>query len=55
MDFIDIERDMPMNTKQFKYALLLANEKSVSRAAEILGISQPSLSQYLKKIESMAI
>ena len=52
MDSIDIERDMPMNTKQFKYALLLANEKSFSRAAEILGISQPSLSQYLKKIES---
>ena len=41
-----------MNMKQFKYALVLANEKSFSRAAESLGISQPSLSQYLKKIET---
>ena len=40
-----------MNMKQFKYALVLAEEKSVSRAAEELGISQPSLSQYIKKIE----
>ena len=43
-----------MNMKQFKYALVLANEKSFSRAAESLGISQPSLSQYLKKIETGA-
>ena len=40
-----------MNMKQFRYALVLASEKSFSRAAEVLGISQPSLSQYLKKIE----
>ena len=40
-----------MNTKQFKYVLLLAQEGSFSRAAEMLNISQPSLSQFIKKIE----
>lgn len=37
--------------KQLKYVLVLADEGSFSRAAEILDISQPSLSQYVKKIE----
>ncbi|MCR5041206.1 MAG: LysR family transcriptional regulator [Clostridia bacterium] len=41
-----------MNLKQFRYALVLDSVRSVSRAAEILGISQPSLSQYLKKTEA---
>ena len=41
-----------MNTKQFKYVLVLAREGSFSRAAEALHISQPSLSQYIKKIET---
>lgn len=40
-----------MNTKQFKYVLVLAREGSFSRAAEALRITQPSLSQYIKKIE----
>lgn len=40
-----------MNTKQFKYVLVLAHEGSFSKAADILNISQPSLSQYIKKIE----
>ncbi len=40
-----------MNTKQLKYVLVLAREQNFSRAAEILNISQPSLSQYIKKIE----
>ena len=40
-----------MNDKQFKYVLTLANERSFSRAAELLNITQPSLSQYIKKIE----
>lgn len=43
---------MAMNLKQLKYVLVLAKENSFSRAAEKLGISQPSLSQYIKKIES---
>ena len=40
-----------MNMKQLKYVLVLAKEGSFSRAAEALAISQPSLSQYVKKIE----
>ena len=40
-----------MNTKQLQYVLTLAREGSFSRAAETLNISQPSLSQYIKKIE----
>ncbi len=40
-----------MNLKQFKYVLVLAEEGSFGRAADVLNISQPSLSQYIKKIE----
>ena len=40
-----------MNTKQFQYVLTLAHEGSFSRAADTLNITQPSLSQYIKKIE----
>lgn len=40
-----------MNLKQFRYVLTLADEGSFSRAAETLNIKQPSLSQYIKKIE----
>ena len=40
-----------MNAKQFKYVLTLAHEGSFSKAADALNISQPSLSQYIKKIE----
>lgn len=40
-----------MNTKQFQYVLTLAQQGSFSKAAETLNISQPSLSQYIKKIE----
>ena len=40
-----------MNMKQLKYVLVLADEGSFARAADTLGISQPSLSQYVKKIE----
>ena len=41
-----------MNMKQLKYVLLLADLGSFSAAADELGISQPSLSQYIKKIEN---
>ncbi len=41
-----------MNLKQFRYVLVLADQKSFSKAAEELNISQPSLSQYVRKIEN---
>lgn len=49
----DIERSKSgkMNLKQFKYVLVLANTGSFGKAADELNISQPSLSQYIKKIE----
>lgn len=40
-----------MNTKQLQYVLTLAKEGSFSKAADTLNITQPSLSQYIKKIE----
>ena len=40
-----------MNTKQFYYVLTLAKERSFSKASDALDITQPSLSQYIKKIE----
>lgn len=40
-----------MNLKQLRYVLLLHDTGSFSQAAEILGISQPSFSQYIHKIE----
>lgn len=40
-----------MNTKQFQYVIVLARAGSFSKAAIELNISQPSLSQYVKKIE----
>lgn len=40
-----------MNLKQFKYVHVLATAGSFAKAADMLGISQPSLSQYVKKIE----
>ncbi len=40
-----------MNAKQYKYVITLAHEGSFSKAADTLNISQPSLSQYIKKIE----
>ena len=41
-----------MNLKQFKYVLTIAKAGSISKAADELNISQPSLSQYVKKIET---
>lgn len=40
-----------MNTKQFQYVLTIAQAGSFSKAADTLNITQPSLSQYIKKIE----
>ncbi len=44
-------RGEPVNTKQLEYVLVLSREGSFSKAAEALNITQPSLSQYIKKIE----
>ena len=40
-----------MNKKHYLYVSILAKELSFSRASELLGISQPTLSQCIKKIE----
>ena len=40
-----------MELKEAKYILAIARHKSISRAAETLFISQPSLSKYLKNLE----
>lgn len=40
-----------MNSRQIKYVTTLNDVGSFSVAAELLNISQPSLSQYIKKIE----
>lgn len=40
-----------MNTRQLEYILAVVNEGSISAAANKLLISQPSLSQYIKKLE----
>lgn len=41
-----------MNLRQFKYVKALAEKGSFSKAAEELHVSQPSLSQYIKRVES---
>ena len=41
-----------MTDKQYRYVITLAHEGSFSKAADTLNITQPSLSQYIKKIEN---
>jgi DNA-binding transcriptional LysR family regulator len=40
-----------MELKEARYILAIAREKNISKAAETLFISQPSLSKYLKNLE----
>ncbi len=40
-----------MNAKQYQYVSTLAQELNFTHAAEMLGITQPTLSQFIKKIE----
>ena len=41
-----------MNTQQLEYVIAISEEKSLSRAAERLLISQAALSQHVKKLET---
>lgn len=41
-----------MDFKQFEYVAAVSEEKSISRAARKLFISQPSLSQYINRVEA---
>lgn len=41
-----------MNLRHFAYFLVIAEECSISRAAERLYVSQPSLSHFLSKLEN---
>lgn len=40
-----------MNTQQLEYVITIAEEKNLSKAAEKLFVTQPALSQQLKKLE----
>lgn len=41
-----------MNTRQIHYVITVAEEKSFSAAAKKLYVSQPSLSEYIKRVEN---
>ena len=41
-----------MDLKELDYIVTVADEGSISRAAEVLYISQPSLSRYLSSLEN---
>ena len=40
-----------MQLNSINYFVTIAQEKSISKAADKLFVSQPALSQYMKKIE----
>lgn len=40
-----------MNNNEFTYIKEVAKQKSFSKASKALGISQPALSNYIKKLE----
>lgn len=41
-----------MNTRELEYILAIAKEKSISKAAEKLYVTQPALSLFLTRLES---
>ena len=40
-----------MNSRQLKYIIMLSERQSFSEADDVLMISQPSLSQFVQKLE----
>lgn len=42
----------PMNIKEFDYILCIAKHQNITKAAQELYISQPTLSKYLQKLEN---
>ena len=46
-----IAKTYMMNTRQLRYALVLAEERSISKTAQKLNVSQPSLTQYINNLE----
>ena len=40
-----------MNTQTLEYIIAIAEEKSISRAADRLLVSQPAISRQLKRVE----
>ena len=40
-----------MNTQQLEYVIAISEEKSLSKAADRLLVTQPALSQQIKKLE----
>ena len=42
-----------MNIKHMEYFIVLAKEKSFSKASQVLGITQPTLSQSVQKMETV--
>src|SRR5689334_3577407 len=49
--FLCGEVALPMNLRQYEYALAVAEEGSITAAAERLGLAQPSLSQQIGTLE----
>lgn len=43
---------MNLNVREIEYILTIANEGSITKAAQKLFIAQPSLSQVLKRVEA---
>lgn len=50
--FLQRSRGMNINLREIQYVLTIAEERSITKAAYKLFMSQPSLSQSLKKIET---
>lgn len=43
---------MPLDTRLLRYFLAIADQRSITRAAQTLGVAQPALSLHLKRLEA---